>query len=154
MSSQGEKEIISILDKLLVTYCMQFTFKDCRDKRCLPFDFLIIVGGKVGVIEYDGGQHFTVTPKFHGNDSSKAAVKFAKQVKHDIYKNTYTKQNNICLLRISYKESDHILKYVTEFITAMKSSSKRIDMFSNTELYPNPYGESKSFFGKLFTLWN
>ena len=154
MSSLGEKEIISILDKLCVTYCMQFTFRDCKDKRCLPFDFLVIVAGKVGVIEFDGGQHFTVTPKFHGSDSKKALAKFTKQVHHDIYKNNYTKQNNISLLRISYKESDHILKYVTEFITAMKSTSKRVEMFTNAELYPNPYGDSKGFLSKFFSFWN
>jgi len=151
MSSLGEKEIVSILDKLNVTYEMQFTFRDCKDKRCLPFDFLVIVNGKVGIIEFDGAQHFAPTTKFHGTKDPQKA--FEKGVRHDIIKNNYTRNNNISLLRISYKEGDHILKYVTEFITLLKTGTKRVDMFTNKELYVNPYDDPKGFFGRLLALF-
>ena len=44
----------NIIDEYFVGY----TFEECRDKAKLPFDFLIVKNNKIGIIEFDGRQHF------------------------------------------------------------------------------------------------
>lgn len=138
MASKGECTIQEALDQLKIENRSQFTFKDCRDKRCLPFDFMIIVDGRVGLIEYDGINHFQIVKKFHGADPDKALIKFNKQKNHDLIKNRFARDSNISLLRISYKEDSEILKWLSEYTYKMKSG-KRIEMFSNSDLYSDPY---------------
>lgn len=139
MASKGERMLQESLDQLKIENRTQYTFQGCKDKRCLPYDFMIMVDGRVGVIEYDGRAHFEIVKQFHGSDPEISLSKFQKQQNHDLIKNRYTRDNNISLLRISYKEDDEILKWLTDFIHKMKSTSKRVDLFSNPELYNDPY---------------
>lgn len=59
------------------------------------------------MIEYDGEQHFS--PVRFNNISEERAIEVFKKVQYrDSLKNQYCIKNNINLLRISYKEFDHI----------------------------------------------
>ena len=144
--SKGVQKIEQLLKGLEIEYRREFTFKKCKDVRCLPFDFMIIVNGMVSVIEYDGKQHFEVVSRFHGSNSEQANLKLIKQKKHDIIKNKYTHDSNISLLRISYQEDEIIEKIIFDFIARLKSSRvpTRVDLFSNVALYNNPYGQSET----------
>ena len=142
MASEGEKRIGNMLKGLDVIYECEKTFPQCRDRKTMPFDFYVVCKGRVGLIEYDGRQHFEICPNFHGNNHDKAAAKFQKQQEHDLKKNQFTKDYNISLLRISYKEHDHIEKHVREFLDKMDGSRDRVEIFTNGSLYSNPYGES------------
>jgi len=137
--SKGITKIKNRLNELEVTYTTEVRFSHCRDHRELPFDIMVIVMGRTGVIEYDGQQHFT--PTSFGGSTKDVDNKLATQKTHDIMKNNFTKKHQISLLRISYRDDDYIQKYVDEFIVKMKSSSVRVDMFSNPNDYDKPYGK-------------
>jgi len=95
--SKGEKEISILLDKKNIIHIRQKKFDDCKNKQYLPFDFYLPEHNMC--IEYDGRQHFEPVYDFGGLDQ------FEKTKINDNIKNEYCKNNNIKLLRISYKEN-------------------------------------------------
>ena len=95
--SSGERQIRQWLEKHDIKYVFQKTFKDCRDKYPLPFDFYL--PDNVICIEYDGGQHTKPVDHFGGIEA------FERTVKHDKMKNEYCKNNGIYLLRIPYNKN-------------------------------------------------
>lgn len=138
--SKGIQRIKNRLNELDITYASEVTYSHCRAQRELPFDVQIIVNGRIGIIEYDGKQHFEAT-SFGGSMSDEEKQdKLRTQQSHDIVKNRFTKKHEISLLRISYRDDDYIEKMVDQFIVQIKSG-KRVDMFSNSNDYENPYGK-------------
>lgn len=110
--SNTEYRIAKYLDSLNIPYKMQYTFRGCKDKQLLPFDFAIIQNNKVVlIIEYDGEQHFHPV-SFHGESKTRAKYNFKKCKKHDRIKNRYCKLHRIPLLRISYKENKDLYKII------------------------------------------
>lgn len=116
-SSVGEILIRSFLLSNSISFEEQKTFDDCKDKKELPFDFCIIsnTNQALGLIEYDGIQHYKPFKYFGG------IKKFNSQVKHDEIKNQYTIDNNIPLLRIPYTMPKNeintaILKFYSKLI--------------------------------------
>jgi len=97
--SKGEKQVESILRKLMINYKKQFKFDNCRNKRLLPFDFVIFPSDKrMAVIEYHGVQHYRSIPYWGG-------IKKLKQTKkHDAIKENYCKEQKIPFLVIPYTE--------------------------------------------------
>ena len=139
--SKGVQRIETLLKGLdLDDFSREKRFTACKDSRTLPFDFIIIVNGRIGLIEYDGAQHFQMVPRFHASEED-----FVRQQNHDIIKNRFTRDRNISLCRISYLEDAQIEKHVTEFVTALRTVKKntRIVIFSNSNLYCYPYGHEK-----------
>lgn len=63
-TSKGERRVEQYLKENNIEYNKQYKFKDCKDIRCLPFDFYL--PNHNTCIEYDGEQH--VRPAF-GEDS-------------------------------------------------------------------------------------
>ena len=129
--SQAAREIEIYLKRHAITYRTEVRYPECKDKRQLPFDFEIIVNGRVGLIEFDGAQHFKLTSKFHGTDTSKLTL----QQSHDVIKTRFAKNTNKSLLRIAYTETDTLYVELDKYVLAMKSSSNPIYMFSNDKLY-------------------
>lgn len=95
--SNSEKIIFNYLESKNIDFIYQKKFNDCIYKRTLNFDFYI--PSKNLIIEYDGIQHFEYRSYF-GNE-----IEFNKTILRDNIKNEYCKNNNINLLRISYKEN-------------------------------------------------
>lgn len=95
--SKGEKQIENWMQKNNINYVTQKTFKDCKDKHPLPFDFYLPDYNVC--IEYDGKQHFKPIKFFGGEEA------FYKRVEHDKIKDDYCKTHGIKLLRISYIEN-------------------------------------------------
>ena len=95
-TSLGEKKIAQLLEDNKIHYIRQYKFDDCKDIRSLPFDFYLPEYNLL--IEYDGQQHFEPVDYFGGEDDFKIIQL------HDQIKTQYCKQNNICLLRISYQQ--------------------------------------------------
>jgi hypothetical protein len=77
-------------------------FKKCVDVHPLKFD--IYISKRKTCIEYDGQQHFKPIGIFGGDKVFKIIKK------HDKIKNNYCKNNNIVLIRISYKFFNSIEK--------------------------------------------
>lgn len=95
--SRGENIIKDWLKLHNIKYESQKRFNNCKDKRTLPFDFYI--PSKNTAIEYDGKQHTEAIDWFGG----KERLQYIKQ--HDQIKTQYCNENNIHLLRISYKDN-------------------------------------------------
>lgn len=94
--SKGERKIKELLLHNNIKFEFQKKFKNCRNKKQLPFDFFI---NDVNVlIEYDGIQHFQPVEIFGGNKN------YEQTLKNDQIKNQYCKDNNIRLIRIRYDE--------------------------------------------------
>lgn len=96
IKSKGELYVGDWLDKNGIPNEPQFRFPDCKDKSTLPFDFKVQVGERIGLIEFDGAQHFG-NSNFWGNESNYDGIK-----RRDNIKNQYCLKNDIPLLRIPY----------------------------------------------------
>ena len=92
--SKGEKHISKWLDNNNIQYISQKTFKDCKNERCLPFDFYLPEYNLA--IEYQGEQHYRPIDYFGGKEN------FEAQQKRDNIKRDYCKNNNINMLEIPY----------------------------------------------------
>jgi len=104
--SQPVREIIEVLDTYNIRYDIEKKFDDCKNIRCLPFDFCIYTNNRFFLIEYDGIQHYE--PCFGLNEDQKLE-NFNRIKYNDSIKEQYCKDNNITLYRIRYNEN-HIQK--------------------------------------------
>lgn len=96
--SIGEKVIRDVLSNKKIKFEEQHSFKDCKSKYILKFDFYLPEYNTI--IEYDGRQHF----KQGWNSESE----FQRTKTNDIIKTNYCKENNIKLIRIPYMEFKNI----------------------------------------------
>lgn len=105
--SKGEERIKKYLEKNKIVFERQKRFKECKNKRTLPFDFYL--PNENICIEFDGRQHY-LPGGFHKDKES-----FELLRKNDKIKNDYCsgKDGKPTLIRISHKEYvkiDEILK--------------------------------------------
>jgi hypothetical protein len=116
--SFGESYIKELLEEKDIKYQSQYIFDDCRYIYPLRFDFAIFYNNKLlGLIEYDGRQHFEPIEFFGGEDE------FVKRKKRDEIKNNYCNVFNIQLLRLPYTLStqeikEKLYKYYESLTTA------------------------------------
>lgn len=118
VNSIGEDIIYHWLDKHNIKFTYQKRFKDCKDKRVLPFDFFLPDFNLL--IEYDGRQHFQ--PVNFGSDNNVAQNNFETTRRHDNIKNEYCRLNNIQLLRIPYWNINKIDSIISENIKIRKEN--------------------------------
>jgi hypothetical protein len=105
IQSAGEEYVQSVLAKEQIDFISQYTFDDCKCIYVLRFDFAIMRSGKlIGLIEYDGKQHFEPIDFFGGEDG------FRRTQERDEIKNTYCKDHDIPLLRIPYTLTPNEIK--------------------------------------------
>lgn len=110
-TSRGEERISRYLDSVNITYKSQFKLDDCRNQKPLPFDFAIFKGTHlIGLIEYQGEQHYRVVPHFKGE------LGFQKRRHNDKIKKDFCNNNNIPLLEIPYWSYDSIESLLSEFL--------------------------------------
>lgn len=111
--SQGENKISEYLKNKNIEYINQKKFKDCKNKKSLPFDFYL---PKYNLcIEYDGEQHYIIREKRFG--STEKPKEILNQIKQrDKIKDDYCKINNINLLRIKYDQFNNIEKILKEYL--------------------------------------
>jgi hypothetical protein len=104
-SSKGELYIESILIEKNISYVRQHTFYDCKNIKQLPFDFYLPELNMC--IEYDGRHHFECIDLWGGEEN----LNYIKT--NDKIKENYCLNNNISLVRISYKD-DLRIKLINE----------------------------------------
>ena len=109
--TSGELEVALILDSMNINFEYQYTFKDCKDKQLLPFDFYFVLNNIKYIIEYDGRQHFM---EIFGEEENKKSI-FETTKIHDSIKNNYCNNNGIKLLRIKY-DTENIKQQIIDFI--------------------------------------
>jgi len=134
--SNGAQRIEKLLKGMDILYSMEVSYAQCKDKKVLLFDFQIIVNGRVGMIEYDGKQHFEETPIFKID-----AEKLARSKIRDIIKNRFSRDRSISMLRVAYTEDVHLEKWVNNYIDQMKAASKPVFVFQPPLLYSNPFDD-------------
>lgn len=108
--SHGEIYIANLLDDLRISFVRQMRFKECVNKRRLPFDFFL---PDLNIcIEYDGIMHFE--PKFGNNSLSKTKY-------NDSLKNNFCFTAGIKLIRIPYT-----IKNIQDFLKRSLEDNKII----------------------------
>jgi hypothetical protein len=111
--SSGEKKIRVWLTDHTVIFSQQYKTSKCKNRRPLPFDFAILDNDQkvVGLIEYQGEQHFTT--KTFGN-SSKVTLKDIQY--RDKIKRDYCHTNQIPLLIVPHWDKVNIPTMLEKFI--------------------------------------
>ncbi|ASS64341.1 hypothetical protein [Bacillus velezensis] len=117
--SRGENLIERLLVKRKISFKIQYSFSDCKYKKPLLFDFAITEGERViGLIEFDGRQHFKAIDFFGG----KEGLRLTKI--RDGIKNDYCERKRIPLLRIPYWDLNRVEVVVSEFLSDMRIPSE------------------------------
>lgn len=98
----GEKKIAKALMRWGIQYARQKTFKKCRHKKPLHFDFYILLDGYQILIEFDGMQHYEPVEAWGGEERLKII-----QLRDSI-KNNFAKKYGFYLIRIPYWDIDKI----------------------------------------------
>lgn len=114
-----QKHIYGYLLSKKLNVVTEYRIKECRNKNPLPFDVAILSNNNlvIGLIEYDGEQHFKPM-KHWGGEVALEGVK-----KRDKIKDTYCEKNNIPLLRIPYWEYGLAEDKIDSFLSDIKINS-------------------------------
>ena len=100
-SSLGEIAIETYCKNNFFSYTTQHTFKGCKDKKILRFDFAIFSVNKlIALVEHQGKQHYEPIDYFGGEE------RFKDQQRKDNIKRNYCKSKGIKLIEIPYWEKD------------------------------------------------
>lgn len=103
--SRKEETIKRFLIKINLEFDREVRFTGCKDKRELPFDFLVkLPNGYKFLIEYQGQQHYGPVSFTGGIISQKEINQYEYIKRHDEIKYNYCLENNIDLLIIPYWE--------------------------------------------------
>ena len=81
----------------------QASFSDCVYKGKLYFDIKAVKDGQMCLVEFDGDQHYTYTPRFH-----KSEADFKIQQERDRIKNEYCQSKGIPLYRVRKEDLRHL----------------------------------------------
>lgn len=115
--SKGVMKCVSFFKSNNIDFKREYTFDDCRNVMKLRFDFCIKVGDKIGIIEYNGQQHYI--PGFRKDA-------FERIQTNDQIKREYLKKNNIPFLDIAYTEEDQIDDLLWNFVSSLRSMSQKV----------------------------
>ena len=110
-SSAPSRDVERILKDMSIAYEKEKTFDSCVSVKKLRFDFYFEINNKLYCIEYDGEQHFIAIEKFGG------AAGLIETKRRDDIKTNFCIENNIDLLRLTYKDKQSDFKMlITKFI--------------------------------------
>lgn len=115
--SSGEIKIRQILEKYNINFQSQYRIRDFNISA--PFDFALFDNNDklLGLLEFDGEQHFYSIDYFGGEES------FNLQQERDERKNKWCKENNIRLVRIPYTDYDKItIEYLISYFPDISCS--------------------------------
>lgn len=137
--SSSIEKIKSILEQKQVIYKTEVGFKECKDKKMLLFDIAIYQDENreklIGLIEYDGMQHFFPTTLYQ--DKTISANKVLERTKrHDKIKNEFCFVHEIPLLRIKYNQNN-LEELVTKFLMDLKTYQYWYNSFISYKDYYN-----------------
>lgn len=114
-TSSGEMLIRKYLNDIEISYSEQYKINGCKHIRLLPFDFAIHFP-KLGLIEFQGGQHFKSVSIFGGTKA------FKNLKKRDLIKENFCKENKIPLLKINFNEIKKIPNLISCFIDTLRKA--------------------------------
>lgn len=93
-------------------------------KKSLFLDIAIVDKNNnlISIIEYDGKQHYEFTSFFQSTYQN-----FVNQINRDRCLEQYCKENNIKLLRISYKDNNRIPEIIKIFFEEGKDITTKVE---------------------------
>jgi very-short-patch-repair endonuclease len=106
--SYGELKISEYLKENNIEFIREKEFDTCRNIKNLKFDFYLPKHKLC--IEYDGELHFKEVLIFGGKKT------LDKVLENDKIKNSWCSNNNINILRITYKQKKKIYKILDEVL--------------------------------------
>ena len=110
----------------------QVRFKTCRSKKELPFDFLVRLTDKAGIlIEYHGIQHYKPVRWSNSMDDEKMIAIFEGVKKRDRLKEEWAKKRNIPLLVVPHWDKEKIPELIETFLKGgpLKKETDGIDVY-------------------------
>lgn len=114
--SAAEDDFTNILLEHNISFIKQFRFDECKDKKCLPFDFAIFGNNKLKLlVELNGEQHYKPFT-FNSENKQKKIKNFEDRVRKDNIKIDFCKNNNIPLLIIPYTKFDKKWEIFEDFV--------------------------------------
>lgn len=138
--SSAVEKIKSYLNSQKIVYRQEVGLEGCVDKNPLLFDFAIYEDNNlkklIGIIEYDGSQHFLPTTLYSDKKINAKEV-LERTQRHDQIKNRYCQKNKIPKLRIKYCQNN-IEKLVAEFL---KHREKYIEWYNQEYSFEKYYSE-------------
>lgn len=116
--SNGEQAIYRCLLNMNIKFFPQYTNENCKYKRRLPFDFALFddYDNLMGLIEFQGIQHYDYTEFRRNMPKDRAEIKFKAIKLRDSIKKQYCENNNIPFLEICYKDINKIQPILLEFL--------------------------------------
>ncbi len=120
-NSLGGNAVHAWLDNMNIHYTKEYKDSRCRDKKTLAFDFALSdpQTGVIGLIEYDGQQHFEPCNLFSNGRT------FMTTVVHDAIKNQFCEDYHIPLLRIPYWNKKKIPEILAAFVLPLLETTHR-----------------------------
>lgn len=119
--SNGEKEMISILNKLGINYVQQYSIPDCKYERKLKFDAFDIDNNIA--FEYNGEQHYRPVD-FANKGIDWAKSQFELNKNRDNAKIKYCEQNKIPMVIIPYWERGNMESFILSKINEIQGEFK------------------------------
>lgn len=103
INSRGEQQLATLLSELKINYQAQYSFKDCKNKYPLRFDFAIFSNDQqlLALIEFQGIQHYTYNVNGSWVDTKEL---FEERLKRDNIKKEYCNEQKIPLIIIPYTD--------------------------------------------------
>lgn len=98
-ASMGEALIANYAISNNITFTQQYSFKECKYKKPLRFDFMFELKDEQVLIEFQGEQHYKFISKFHKNQEQ-----FREQQIKDKIKKEFCLDQGIRLIEIKYDE--------------------------------------------------
>ena len=122
--SKGEKAIRKYLKISKIEFKSQYKINECKNIRSLPFDFAIFKeNGLVGLIEYQGEQHFREAA--FGSKTNDPKLNFLKIKHRDQIKLNYCQNHGIPLLIIPHWEKQNINEILLDFIKSINTQRNK-----------------------------
>lgn len=100
IESKGERSVSDALRYLGIEFEQEKRFRDCRDKRPLPFDFYFQYNGVEYLCEYNGAQHYRAIDRFGGESAYRGVAK------RDIIKREWATERGYHLIIIEHTTPD------------------------------------------------
>lgn len=97
--SKYEAQFADYLKRKNINFEQQVRIPECKNKKALPFDFVVYIDDMEIFVEIDGQQHYEFNKHFHGTQDG-----FAKMKKRDQIKNNFAKEQELLFFRIRYDE--------------------------------------------------
>lgn len=111
--SHGEKLVEGILQNKKISYKPQYSDERCRHIYKLRFDFALFNERLVGLVEFNGEQHYRPVSRFGGNKAYELVTK------RDNIKRKFCIENKIPLLEIPYTQINTVEEILSPFLASL-----------------------------------